>query len=182
MEIVLYVFLALVIIVAILLIVAIFVKKEYATERDIVINRPKQEVFDYIKYLKNQNEWSKFSTTTDPNMKTTYSGTDGTLGFIYGWESDNKSIGKGTQEITNLIDGERIDWKYLFAGYPPTYCYWITETVSGNATKMKWGFAFRMNYPLNLMNLFFDKMIGNDLDSELANLKTKMECETDAQK
>jgi len=170
------------IIIAIPLIVAIFLKKDYSIVREIIINKPKQEVFDYIKYLKNQNEWSKWART-DPNMKTTCSGTDGTVGFIYGWESDYKSVGKGTQEIKKIIDWELIDWEFLFAGKPPTQCYWITETVSENVTRMKWGFTGRMNYPMNLMILFFEKLIGDDmLDIELANLKTKMEYQTDTEK
>jgi len=181
MKIVLLVLLALAVIVAILLIAAIFLKKDYFVLREITINRPKQEVFDYIKYLRNQAEWSKWETM-DPNIKTTYSGTDGTVGFIYGWESKNKKVGTGTQEIKKIIDGERIDWEYLFVGYPPTQCYWATETVSENVTRMEWGFAGGMKYPMNLMILFFDKMIGNDLDKELASLKTKMESKTHSEK
>ena len=180
MKIVLYVLLALAIIIVIALIVAIFVKKDYAIVREIIINRPKQEVFDYIKNLKNQNEWSKWATT-DPNMKATYSGTDGTVGFVYGWDSDHKIVGKGTQEITKITEGEHIEWTFLFTGKPPTYCYWTIETVSENVTKMKWGFTGRMNYPMNLMALFFDKLIGDDLSGELASLKTKLESHTEKQ-
>ena len=182
MKIVLYAVLsASVIIIAIPLIAAIFLKKDYSIVRDIIINRPKQEVFDYVKYLKNQNEWGKWART-DPNMKTTCSGTDGTVGFIYGWESDDKSVGKGTQKITKITDGEYIEWEFLFIGKPPAQCYWITETVSENVTRMKWGFTGRMSYPMNLMILFFEKLIGhNMLDTELANLKTTMERQTEKQ-
>ena len=174
MKIVFLVLSILVAIVVILLIVAIFFKKDYLVVRKIIINRPKQEVFDYIKYLKNQAEWSKWETM-DPNMKTSYSGTDGTVGFVYGWESKNRKVGTGTQEVRKIIDGERIDWDYLFVGYPPTQCYWATEAVSENVTQMEWGFEGRMKYPMNLMILFFDKMVGNDLDKELVSLKTKIE-------
>lgn len=38
--------------IALFLIIAIFVKKEYVVKRDIVINKPKQDVFNYIKFLK----------------------------------------------------------------------------------------------------------------------------------
>ncbi len=47
------------VIIAILLLVALFVKKDYAVEKEIVINKPKTEVFEYIKYLKNQDNFSK---------------------------------------------------------------------------------------------------------------------------
>ena len=166
------------IIIATPFIIAIFLKKNYVIEREIIINRPKQEVFDYIKFLKNQNEWSKWATT-DPTMKATYSGTDGTVGFTYTWDSNNKTVGKGMQEITKITDGEYIgyvEWDFRFAGKPHTQCYWTTESVSENATRMKWGFEGHVNYPMNFMILFFEKLIGNGtLLPELKNLKKKME-------
>jgi len=87
--------------IAILLITAIFTKKDYAVEREITINKPKQVVFDYIKYLKNQDYFSKWATM-DPNIKKDYRGTDGTVGFVSAWESDNDDVGKGEQEIKKI--------------------------------------------------------------------------------
>jgi hypothetical protein len=43
---------------AIPLSVALFIKKDYAVEREIVIDKTKAEVFNYVKYLKNQNDFS----------------------------------------------------------------------------------------------------------------------------
>src|SRR6478736_279635 len=90
----------LVALIAILLIVALFVKKDFKVEREIVINKPKKEVFDYIRFIKNQDHYSKWAMM-DPNMKKTYTGTDGTVGFISAWESENKNVGTGEQEITD---------------------------------------------------------------------------------
>jgi uncharacterized protein YndB with AHSA1/START domain len=184
MKILLIVLLVLAIIIVIALIVAIFAKKDYSAEREIVINRPKQEVFNYIKYLKNQNEYSKWGKT-DPNMKTTYSGADATVGFIFAWESDSKGVGKGSQEIKRIIDGERLESELRFAEHKtPSQNYMITETVSENVTKVKWGVAGRINYPMNLIMLFmnFEKMIGDDFGAGLTNLKTLMERQTETDK
>jgi len=160
-------------------IAAIFLTKNYSIEREIIINRPKQEVFDYIKFLKNKEKWSIWGTT-DPNMKTAFSGTDGTIGFTYNWESDNKKVGKGKRKITKIIDGEYLEyteWDFRYAGNPHAQCYWITEAISDNATRIKWRYAGRLNYPLNLMILFFEKLMGDgSLALELENLKAKMEC------
>ena len=49
------------ILIAIPLIVALFVKKDYSVEKEIVINKPKTEVFEYIKLLKNQDNYSKWN-------------------------------------------------------------------------------------------------------------------------
>src|SRR3546814_19845309 len=77
------------IIVAIPLIAALFVKREFTSERQITVNKPKQEVFDYIKHLSNQKDYDVWHKM-DPNAVTTASGTDGTVGFVYAW--DGKKI------------------------------------------------------------------------------------------
>ena len=101
------------IIIAIPLLTALFIKKDYAVEREITINKPKQEVFDYIKYLKNQDHYSKWAMM-DPDMKKTYRGTDATVGFVSAWESDKKDVGTGEQEIKKITEGERLDFELRF--------------------------------------------------------------------
>lgn len=166
------------VIIAVPLIIALFVKKNYTVEREVVINKPKQEVFNYIKYLKNQDNYSKWATM-DPNMKKTYTGTDGTLGFISAWESEDKKVGKGEQEIVKITEGERIDFELRFIepfeSKAPVYM--ITEQVSNNETKVKWGFKGNMKYPMNIMLMFMDmeKMIGDDFETGLKNLKGILE-------
>jgi len=166
------------ILIAIPLIVSLFVKKDYEVEREITIDKPKEEVFDYVIFLKNQDNYSKWATM-DPDMKKTYSGTDGTVGFVSAWESDNKDVGKGEQEIMKITEGERIDFELrFFEPFESTEpAYMTTESVSQNQTKVKWGFNGHMDYPMNIMMLFmdFEKMIGDDLDTGLKNLKSELE-------
>src|SRR5690348_10023775 len=99
MKIVKKILLGIVAIIVLLLIIAIFLKKEYTVERSITINKPKQQIFDYVKLLKNQDNFSAWAKL-DPNMKKEYHGTDGTVGFVSAWDSDKKDVGKGEQEIT----------------------------------------------------------------------------------
>ncbi|NJK95833.1 MAG: SRPBCC family protein [Bacteroidales bacterium] len=178
MKILKKILIALVIIIAIPMIVALFVKKEYAVEREILINKPKHEVFGYIKYLRNQDNFSKWATM-DPNMKKSYRGTDGTVGFVSAWESNQDDVGTGEQEIKKITEGERIDYELRFIKpFESTEAaYMITETVSESQTTVKWGFSGRMDYPMNLMMLFmdFEKMIGNDFETGLNRLKTELE-------
>lgn len=166
------------ILIAILLLIALFVKRDYAVERDIVINKPKQEVFDYVKFLKNQDYYSKWAMM-DPEMEKTYQGTDGTVGFISAWDSKMKDVGKGEQEIKGITEGDRIDFELRFIKpFEATEAaYMTTETFSENQTKVKWGFKGHMNYPMNIMMLFmdFDEMIGGDLQTGLDRLKAKLE-------
>lgn len=160
------------------LVVAIFVKKEYTVEREIVINKPRQEVYDYLKYLKNQNNFSKWAKM-DPDMKTEFRGTDGTVGFVSAWDSQKGDVGKGEQEIKKLEDGKRLDTEIRFIKPFESTCfaYMTTEDAGTNATKVKWVFNGKMNYPMNLMTLCMkmDKMIGGDLEIGLNNLKGILE-------
>lgn len=169
---------AVVVIIAIPLILALFVKNDYAVVREIVINKSRNEVFDYIKFLKNQDNFSKWATM-DPDMKKTYRGTDGMAGFVSTWESDNPDVGTGEQEIVSIVEGERIDYELRFikpfeANEP---AFMTTESLAENQTRVVWGFSGHMDYPMNLMFLFMDmeKMIGDDLETGLINLKTVLE-------
>lgn len=178
MKILKKILIGLAILITIPLILALFVKKDYAVQRDVTINKPEQEVFDYIKLLKNQDNYSKWNKM-DPAMKKSYKGTDGTVGFVARWESDNEEVGWGEQEIKKITEGERIDFELRFikpfeATEP---AYMTTETVNDSLTRVTWGFSGHFKYPMNLMMLFMDmeEMIGGDLETGLNNLKTILE-------
>lgn len=166
------------VIIAIPFVVAVFVPKDYSVEREIIISKPKQEVFEYVKYLKNQENYSKWATM-DPDMKKTYRGTDGTVGFVSAWESENEDVGTGEQEIIKITEGERIDFELRFIKpfESTSPAFMTTESISDNQTNVKWGFNGHMNYPMNLTMLFmdFEKMIGDDLQAGLSKLKTELE-------
>ena len=178
MKILKNILIALVAIVGILLITALFTNKEYAVFREITINKPKTEVFDYIKLLKNQDNYSIWAKM-DANMKKEYKGTDGTVGFVASWDSEMKDVGKGEQEIKKITEGERLDFelRFLKPFKATDNAYMTTEATADNQTKVKWGFDGKMNYPMNLMLLFcdMDKMLGKDLATGLQNLKTTLE-------
>lgn len=160
------------------LIAALIMPKEYAVEREIVINKPNDSVFNYIKYLKNQDNFSVWSRT-DPNMKKTFTGVDGTIGAVAAWESENKNVGVGEQEIKNILPNERIDFELRFKKpFESTdNAYFSTEGISSKETKVKWGFNGKMPYPMNLMLpiMNMDEMLGKDLEKGLVDLKVLLE-------
>lgn len=178
MKIIKSILLIVAVIVVVALIAALFVKKEYALERSIVVNKPNSTVFEYVKLIKNQNYYSVWNMK-DPSAKKEYKGTDGTVGFVASWESNNKEIGKGEQEIIKIVEGERIDLELRFKEpFEATdYAYMSTETVADNQTRVRWGFNGKMPYPMNLMLVFMnmDEMLGKDLAKGLDNLKTNIE-------
>jgi hypothetical protein len=166
------------IIVAIPFVLAIFTPAAFTIEKNIPIIKPKQEVFDYIKLLKNQDHYSKW-VMTDPAMKKTFTGIDGTVGFIYAWESENKQVGRGEQEIIKLIDGEMIEneirFKKPFDG--TSYATFQTTSLSPDETNVKWIFKGTKKYPMKVMHVLFnlDKILGKDMQNSLNNLKNILE-------
>ncbi len=175
---ILKILLALAILIAIPLIIAIFTKDEYSVEREVMINKPKQDVFNYIKLLKNQTSYSKW-VMLDPNAKMEYKGIDGTEGAVFAWDSENKQAGKGEQTITKIADGERIDLALHFIKpFEGNSTAWLsTEAVSPTQTKVKWGFNGKMVYFMKVIHLFMnmEKMIGKDIQASLSNLKGVLE-------
>jgi uncharacterized protein YndB with AHSA1/START domain len=159
-----------------LLIIALFVKKDYTVEREIGINKPRQEVFDYVKHLKNQENYNKW-VMKDPKARKEYKGTDGTVGFASSWDSDDSEVGKGEQEITNIKEGERIDLGLHFIKpfKNNAIAYMTTETTAANETKLKWGMSGSTPYPMNLMNLFIPNILGKDMETSLSRLKATLE-------
>jgi hypothetical protein len=161
------------------LVLALFIRSDYSVERSVVIERPRQEVFDYIRYLKNQDNYSVWSRM-DPDMRKEFRGVDGTVGFVSAWEG-NDAVGKGEQEIVGITEGERVDYALRFIepfeGYADTSL--ITESEGENRTRVIWTMESSMPYPFNLMLLFMDmeEMIGDDLQTGLENLRLVMESE-----
>lgn len=169
---------ALLSLIALVCIIALFSRKEYVVERNITIKRTKQEVFDYIKLLKNQEYYTVWSKM-DTNMHREYLGTDGNVGAIMKWSSNVKNVGIGEQEIITINDSKSIDWELRFLKPLRSTCraYMLIDTVSANETKVCWGLDGRMGYPMNVMLLLMDmdKMLGKDLQMGLDNLKKVLE-------
>jgi uncharacterized protein YndB with AHSA1/START domain len=164
--------------IAIPFIAALFTKKDFVIEKQIVINKPKQEVFDYVKLVKNQENYTVW-TKADPNVKMEYTGTDGTVGFTSAWKSDNKDVGVGKQEITKVVEGERLEIKVTF--YEPfegvNDAYTSFEEISPSQTKVVNGFKGERNYIARIICLFMnmDKMVGDPMQQNLNNLKALLE-------
>lgn len=161
-------------IVALLLLTALFVKKDYNVERSVSIDKPKEQVFAFIKQVRNQDRYNKW-VQADPQVKKSYRGEDGTIGFVYAW--DSKEVGKGEQEISSIREGEQIDFILRFKEpfESNAAAHMTTNTVADNQTQLTWRMEGSSPFPMNLMNLFVPAVLGNDLETSLATLKTVLE-------
>ena len=162
-------------IIALLLLMAIFMRKNYTIQREIIIHAPLPTVFDYLKQLKNQDYFNKW-VMVDPDMKKDFTGTDGTVGFIYGWNG-NKKAGEGEQEITALEEGKLINTEVRFKRPFPgiAYANYVTASLPDNQTKITWSNTSAMKYPMNIMVSMIENMLAKDMDISLQTLKTILE-------
>jgi hypothetical protein len=162
-------------IIVLLLIIALFMKREHYVNCEIIINAPRQKVFDFLKLLRNQDQFNIWAKA-DKDRKEEFKGTDGTVGFIYAW-SGNKSAGEGEKEIKNIIEGKIIEIEIRFVKPMRTSAYAImeTESLSDNQTKVNWSNAGTLKYPLNIMIPMAEKNFAKDLDISLSTLKSILE-------
>ena len=162
-------------IVALLLILALFMKKEHYVKREIVINAPRQKVFDFLKLLKNQDKYNKWAKTY-ANRNWEYKGTDGTAGFVISWKG-NKDAGEGEKEIKKIVEGERIETEIRFVKPMriSAYVNMETEPLADDRTKVAFINGGRLNYPLNIMIPMAEKNFAKDMDASLSTLKVLLE-------
>jgi len=173
-----YILIIVVLVIASVLLIAAFIPSEFGVTREVSINRSKVVVFEYVKLLKNQDNFSTWAMI-DPNMEKTFSGVDGTVGFTSSWKSNHPDVGVGEKEITGMDDGKRIDYqlRFLEPFESTSSAYMIFNSVDSSKTIISWGFEGSMPYPSNLMLLFVDMEgeLGGDLQSGLDNLKNILE-------
>lgn len=158
--------------IALLLLVAAFLPTTYTVSVSATINKPQQEIYDYVKQIKNQENYSVW-VMEDTTTVMTYTGTDGTVGFTAHWTS--KEMGEGEQQITK-VDGERVDVVLRFKGHETEQkAATIVKPLSENQSQVTSEFYGNTPYPLNLM-CFVGKMFIKDAQTKnLANLKAILE-------
>ena len=178
MKIIKRVGMVLLLVLAIILVAGLFIEKEYTIAKEVTINKPNDSVFKYIKYLKNQDNYSVWNRK-DPKSIKTYVGQDATVGFISSWDSQDPNIGAGTQEITKIEENKRFDMELRFKRpmESTSTAFMSTEKISENLTKVKWSFSGKFDYPANsIMPLIgVEKMLANDMQKSLDDLKVLLE-------
>lgn len=161
---------------ALLLIVAAVLPRTFVLEREVVIDRPRDEVFSYVRLMENQKHYSVWAQL-DPQVETQIQGIDGQVGAIYSWKSQNQNVGTGEQEIKAIREGEQIDYelrmKEPFASTDPLKS--TLEAVSDKQTKLRSTFSGTLRYPSNLLCSIVCAKVGDDMQRTLQQLKTAIE-------
>ena len=150
--------------------------KEMVVEKSIIIGKPSQEVFNLLKITKNQEKFSVWNMK-DQHKETTSTGTDGTVGFIYTWNSKNNNVGAGSQKIITLVEGKHIEYDLIFERPMKNSAKskFDIQSVSSDQTKVTWSFIGPTKFPMSLFKGIFQKMLGKDMSQSLENLKLLLE-------
>lgn len=160
-----------------LIILVLVAPKKYDVKRSIEINNTTEVVFQYLKFVKNQDEWSPWKKK-DPDMKQEFFGEDGSVGFISRWEG-NKEVGVGEQEIKSITENERIDseLRFIKPWKSMSDAYLITNKMDEGRTEVVWGFKGINKMPSNFFMMFYnlDKAVGRDFEEGLDELKNILE-------
>ncbi len=176
MKILKFLLIVLACVIALPLIIAIFIPRKYTVIVSETINQPKEMVYDYMRILDNQKDYSVW-VMEDPNLNPEISGVDGTVGAIQRWNSENDNVGEGEQEITALT-GDRMDvdlrFKRPMEGEAKAAN--IFKSISPTQTEVTSEFYGESSYPMNLMAYVFGRKFVRDAQIEnLQNVKRNLE-------
>ena len=149
---------------------------EMVIEKSINIERTSQFVFDFLKLTRNQDRFSVWNMK-DPNKETKHIGTDGTVGFVYSWNSKDNSVGAGSQKVLNIVEGTQIEYELTFERPMKNVgvSKFLIESIANNETKVTWTFSGPVKFPMSLMKGMIEKMLGKDISQSLDNLKALLE-------
>lgn len=151
--------------------------KDFKVEREIVIGLPRSEVFAYLKPLSNFRHWNPF-LRKDPHARISMRGSDGEVGTVASWEG-NRALGSGEQEITRIVDGERVEFELRFKTpfQETNRGYFSAEDAGESLTRVRWGMTGKSAFPRNVIGLFLncDRMIEREFDLGLHQLKSVLE-------
>ncbi|MFY8021407.1 MAG: SRPBCC family protein [Bacteroidia bacterium] len=169
METFLFIIGALASFIALLLIAALFVKKDYHIQCESFIQLNKEEVFNFLIQLKNQDHFNKW-VMAEPDMKKEFRGTDGEPGFVYYWSG--KKAGEGELELSQFEYGKSIktEIRFIRPFVSKAYSNYYLEALSEKETKVIWTNESEMKYPLNLLLPLVKNMLVKDMESSLQTL------------
>lgn len=174
MNILLSFLLGIVAFIALLLLIGLFMRRKHYVKREITINAPRQRVYDYLRFLKNQENFNKYASAGE--REKSFTGEDGTVGYVYKWTGDKKA-GAGEKEIISLEPGKRIESEIRFQRPMKTSATILTEleSLSANETKVYLSNAGSLGYPLNMFIPKMEKHVAKDMDESLQKLKSIIE-------
>ncbi len=151
----------------------------YKVTRSATYNAPPEKVFEQVNDFRKWDAWSPWAKI-DPAMKTTFSGPPTGVGSTYAWVG-NSEVGEGKMTITESRPSDlvKIDLEFIqpFAGISVTE---FTFKPESDGTNVIWTMSGKYNFMSKAFSLVInmDKMIGDDFEKGLAQMKPIVETST----
>jgi carbon monoxide dehydrogenase subunit G len=151
---------------------------EFRVQRRISINAPPQAIFPLINDHRRVADWSPYDKK-DPTMKRAYSGAESGKGAIYEWDGDS-NVGKGRIEIVDSVAPSKVTLKLdMIKPFEGHNTVEFRLQPQGDATIVTWAIHGPVPYMAKVFCMLMngDRMVGEDFEAGLANLKTLVERE-----
>ena len=116
--------------------------------------------------------WSPYEKK-DPAMKRTYSGAPSGKGAVYEWDGD-KNVGRGRLAIADSSPPSKVTLDLdMLAPLKAHNIVVFTLEPKGDSTNVTWAMNGQVPYIAKIVHVFLDvdKMVGQDFEAGLANLK-----------
>ena len=169
----------LVLIVAVVTVVggAYLLPPEARVSRATVVAASPEKIFAIAGNLRRFNEWSPWAAL-DPKTVLRFEGPEqGGVGQKMSWASNDPNVGKGTQTILELVPNQKMVTDVDFGEMGKSVST-MTLLPSDGGTLVTWEFHTRLDGVMNRwFGLMFDRLIGGDYETGLANLKSGREKE-----
>lgn len=162
--------------VMVVLVILLFAKKDYVFEQTISIDNDSSEVYNFLKFFKNQAKYNDWYIQNDAENE--FLGEDGTTSAVFRWTSANYYLRSGTQTIQKMTYPESIrieiqtDKPYNITGNQE----FLMKEKEG-VTDLTWKINVRFPFPYNVVILSdnFDKGLSESMKISLGSIKKELE-------
>ena len=148
----------------------------FQVQRSASIKATPEKIFPLINDFRRWAAWSPYENK-DPAMKRTYGETTSGQGAVYGWDG-NSDVGSGRITIADTSPPSKVRLNLeMFSPFEAHNVVEFTLVVQGDGTNVTtnvtWAMQGKVSYMAKVVHVFFnmDKMVGNDFEAGLANLK-----------
>lgn len=151
---------------------------QFHYERSGVINAPAAKIFSYLSNFKMGHLWSPYEKM-DPNMKKTFTGTDGTVGSVMEFEG-NSETGSGKLEMLKVEPNSLVEIKLtMIKPFHGENLIQYKLTPEGAGTRFSWSMSGDGGFMGKLISVFIncEKMMAGQFESGIANLKAVVEAQ-----
>jgi len=172
------------VVLAVFLVIVATRPAHYHVERTVAIEAPAEVIYAELDDLRKWSAWSPWEKI-DPNMKKTYEGPEHGVGASYTWQG-NSDVGKGKMTVESAEPPRHVRYKLEFKEPMEGVAHadMKIEKIGDKANKLTWGMDGDNNFVGKLFGMFMDmdKMIGEQFEKGLSELKGVAEAEAEKQR